>query len=748
MDEQNDNYNLIPPAGSKDVGEKVFLLLTEIVEDKKDLGLHEKWLENYRLSKNKHWKMSSKKVPLVSANLLFMHRQRTVNMLTDNNPTFNIAKGGDVPRDQQEVFSKLQRAAEYWWTETEQQDFLETSVINGEMYGVTIEKTIFNPDLEYGEGEVETVIVDPFCFGLYPITTKNVQKAEAVLHFYPSTVREMRRLYPQFASKIKPDSEYLQELGSERRELAGKEESTGRGALVTLAGAVKELINFVRGSGTGASDDQLLVVECWVKDYTEVTEVVTEEREALDENGQIVIRPVEIEIARPKYPGHIRYILTCNGGEVVLEDKGNPNVNSNLPPELAQKTYLYDKFPFIMATSIKDNETAWGMSDFEQLEQLNKEFNKSLSQLILMKDKATRLKIKNPITSGVDNKEFTNYPGIINPVNATESAGIQYLDFPQVPVDIQNAAIFLRDLFFSIAGTFDLDRAQVSDNKVIAYKAIAALLENASTMMRGKLRSYSRLIRERGRMYLSHLMNFYTEDRWISYSERGIEKPMRINGIEMIVPAKLSVVSGSTMPISKIQQREEAIALFTQGAIDREDLLEKLDWSGRAEVLKRMRLGPLADLFEKLAFLGLPQDLLGLVQQLAQMEQKDVERAAKEGKLPSLQGLGAQKEETDVSEIENLELQEKAMQIEKTRAEVGKVQTESLLVAEKINTEKVEQQVRLAGIQFDDENLKIERAKTVSDIEKTRKLVPKSRSQGTPPYKEKGLKSNNQELEE
>ena len=42
------------------------------------------------------------------------------------------------------------------------------------------------------------------------------------------------------------------------------------------------------------------------------------------------------------------------------------------------------------------------------------------------------------------------------------------------------------------------------------------------------------------------------------------------------------------MPVSKVQQREEALALFEMGAIDRRDLLEKLDWSERAAVLERL----------------------------------------------------------------------------------------------------------------------------------------------------------------
>jgi hypothetical protein len=42
------------------------------------------------------------------------------------------------------------------------------------------------------------------------------------------------------------------------------------------------------------------------------------------------------------------------------------------------------------------------------------------------------------------------------------------------------------------------------------------------------------------------------------------------------------------MPVSRVQQREEALALFEMGAIDRRDLLEKLEWSGREALLGRL----------------------------------------------------------------------------------------------------------------------------------------------------------------
>ena len=123
-------------------------------------------------------------------------------------------------------------------------------------------------------------------------------------------------------------------------------------------------------------------------------------------------------------------------------------------------------------------------------------------------------------------------------------------------------------------------------------------------------------------------------------------------------------------------------------------------------------------------------------------------------------------------------IQEKQVQIQKTNVEAEKVAWEIELLKEKIKTEQVEQQVKMNGINFDTENLSIKKAelmaemnqqshsqqmdkanfvsgvaqqKEKADVEKKKvdvaeksAMTKKSESKGTPPYREKGMKSNNQ----
>jgi hypothetical protein len=250
------------------------------------------------------------------------------------------------------------------------------------------------------------------------------------------------------------------------------------------------------------------------------------------------------------------------------------------------------------------------------------------------------------------------------------------------------------------------------------------------------------------------VMNFYTEERWITYKDKdGKEASKPIVGASLRMPAKLTVVSGSTLPVSRIQQREEAITMFKEGAIDQTELLDKMDWSDRNEIIKRMQAGPLGQLLEKLVSTGMPPQIGEYAKFVAGAEPKDIEKAMKEGQLPPFmdflkQLLSGQQPDQGAAAAQQVELR-------KLQADVEKAVAERDLLIEKALTEKVDQQVKLAGVAFDDQTLQMQRAKMVADIEaeaanrhagavKTG-LDFVSKQTNRPGFNEKGKKSDNVE---
>jgi glutamyl/glutaminyl-tRNA synthetase len=229
-------------------------------------------------------------------------------------------------------------------------------------------------------------------------------------------------------------------------------------------------------------------------------------------------------------------------------------------------------------------------------------------------------------------------------------------------------------------------------------------------------------------MFVSHVQNFYTEDRWITYQgPDGKEISKQINGKNLRIPAKLTVVTGSTMPTSRIQQREEAIELYTMQIIDRPEVLDKLDVSNRNDILKRMEMGPIGQAMQKLQAIGVPPQLLQVFSQVIQAEPEKIEKALKAGQLPQFgqimqqmqaQAQGQPPQQPQVDPAAQAEAQLKQAQAQKTMAEIQKIDAERALTIEKVTTEKVDQMVKQAGVQFDQEQMKINRARTVADVEK------------------------------
>lgn len=756
-DKRSKSIALIPPEGDKNVGKRVFEVLNAVLTDKENLGLPKLWSRHYKLRRNKHWKDERVNVPLISANLIFTHTQRSVNSLTDNNPIFNVANmyAGDDDKEKS-IATDLQRAAEDWWLDNEQQDKLESSVLNGELYGICIEKSVYNEELDGGLGNVETRIVDPFLFGWYPVKMADLadlQGREAVVEFYVKSCRELMNKYPDKADKIKPETAIMDELNDERREINSdtKSGTSNNTLLLVIQNVVRAVGGLFKAASVSDLDgDETVVCEMWLRDKT----TINDGDPVIDlETGAVT------QMTKPKYTGEIRYILACSGGQVVLEDKDNPNVNPLLDPEQARHTFLYSRFPYSAANSIKDTSNAWGISDVEDLDKLNIEMNKSLSQLVLEKDNQARRKIINPKDSGVKNEELMNYPGILNPSSATSGAGIRYLEIPPNNGDLDKSIELFKGLFLLIAGTFDLDQAQTQSN-VIAYKAIAALLERAATMMRGKIRSYSKLIRERGRMYISHVQNFYTEDRWITYKEAdGQISSKQIRGSDMARPVNLTVVTGSTLPISRVQQREEALSLFQSQAIDQQELLERLDWGNRNSIIKRMQAGPLGAIMEKLATVGVPDELMAYLKGVAEADPKKLQQSMETGQFPPFPELLKMFIEENMNKRNaqgkmDAEEQPKPEVLE-LQAKVRKLEAEAALIAAKVQTEAVNQQVALAGVQFDEDKMKLERAQAVHGMEQGIKTNTRedrkiqnaavSNLNNRPGYNESGMQSNNKQ---
>jgi len=140
--------------------------------------------------------------------------------------------------------------------------------------------------------------------------------------------------------------------------------------------------------------------------------------------------------------------------------------------------------------------------------------------------------------------------------------------------------------------------------------------------------------------------------------------------------------------------------------------------------------------------------------------QKDPDAKEEEGDVIDVTPTPEEQAKLQAAETQNQILQ---IQLQGEQAKVTKLEADAKLVQAKIGTEMINQRVAAAGVNYDQEKLKIERAQTLNAIESAEhgrrmmEIAPKSgdgvggdsapvkRDKGQQGSTERGLKSNNQE---
>jgi hypothetical protein len=581
--------NSIPKEGSRDVGPYFWRLWEEAVAEKERLHITERLLEGYRLFRGAHWKNptlgrnSSKKI---TANLLFANIQRTVANITARAP---VAEVVSIDNEESEVDDCLSDYVRKWNNESESAKSLASSVLNMETYGITVEKATFNPETEI----TAIVVVDPMAFAPAPGYYETLNDCPYLTHAYQMPVEIIESTFNK-PGKVEGEEE-LRPPGHEREDNRP-----------IPAGSRVGVQNYPGNYAANPHPQEpivekkapALVVEVWVRDYT------TEKIKQLVENpetGEVA----EIEVEREKYPGGIRVVTLTNHGRLVLADRGNPNVNPEIPRELTSKSFLYNHYPFWKANSYEDTSSLWGFSAAEQVGDINLKINELLTRLSGYLNRVTLPPLIIPKDTGITLSQVNNKPGLVlQPVNSNTANAIRYLQVPNLPSNFFEALQWYVQFFDRISQIEDADRG-AAPNGVIAAKAIAALQERGAVMIRAKIRAVDYLVRQRGRCVISFFQNFGLMPQTVSLDDT----PVQITGTQFLGRKFNYIVeSGSTVAKTTLQVQEQAMELYTAGAIDRQALLETLNFPGWKAIVERSGEGQLDQALSILVSAGMDKE--------------------------------------------------------------------------------------------------------------------------------------------
>jgi hypothetical protein len=595
--EQNWTLSNLPPEGHDDVGPFFWRLYEESESEKDRLGLKERWIENHRLYRGGSQVATQKTKQSVTANIIFSNVQRTVANLTAKNPVAEAVSTDWQPQVDPETGEQiaddtdniLTKKIKEWWSESEQNMALVDSALNQENYGITIEKAVY--DTKKRSGDI--VIVDPFAFVICPGMWTDVSDAPYVGQAYPERTEKLKELY---GDDVSPDN-VRGNLGEERED--NRPMMTGQYPGTVPSGSTSRTW---QDTGKTSRPDTTLVVELWVRDNSTVKK---------DDGEEL------------KYPGGIR-MVTITSDLKVLVDLPNPNINPALwenqaTKEAVAQTYLFSHYPFWFANSYRDPQSIWGFAASEQVGGLAEQIGELLSRLYRYLARVMMPTLILPRDCGVTLAEISNNPGlVIQPTSGAVSSGIRYMEIPSLPADTMRLYQMLLTMFDRVYQIEDADRGD-TPNRIIAASAIVALQERNAVLMRHKIRSVDFLIRQRGRAVISFLQNFGV----ISEIVKLEDSVATLKGIDLL-GRKFSYVveSGSTIPQTSLEVKEQALDLYKLGAIDPRGLLETLQFPDWRRIVERMaEKNGLDQALMTLVQAGLPeQDAMALKQMLEQTQ--------------------------------------------------------------------------------------------------------------------------------
>ena len=605
----------LPPSGHPDVAEFAWELFEVALEERVRQGLPERWKANDKLRRGDPGQdklKNEKKKGFVPVNLYFANVERTLSHLTARDPIAEVVDMSGASEEEETpadllLTSKLRK----WWKNTRQKPKLKTSGLRMEDYGITIE----HPYWDYINKEPNIAVMDCFSFFPAPGYYENISTdCPYICNAYAEPIEGVESMFG--VEGVEADDVY-NILGEEREE--NRQMPMGSNAQsVNYEGDFKVAVN-AKGEVLSIKEKRALVVQIWIRDYAK-EEIFVKTQVGVDETtGDPLIE--ESKTKQDKYPGAIRVITITNKGKLLLADKANPNINKELPRDIAKKTHGWNHLPFYKANSYEDTVSIWGFSAAEQTEDLVNKISEIVSRMV-----AYVLRVMSPplvvpqgigITKDMIESRATKPNLVLMPNRIIPQGAIYHLQIPSLPTDFFRVLDLIINFFDRIYAIEDVDRGQ-TPSKVTAASAIVALQERNAMLMQAKRESIEYLVEQRGGWAISFLQNFGIIEE--SVDVQGELKPFV--GLQYAGRSfQYTVESGSMMPRTSLMIQELAQAYYKLGAIDRQALLELTNFPRWKEIIERIGEGQLAQALQILVQAGLPEeDAIALQQALLEKQ--------------------------------------------------------------------------------------------------------------------------------
>jgi hypothetical protein len=468
--------------------------------------------------------------------------EKKVSLLTDSKPIVDIVPMKMGP-NMDAAAEVIKKGSESIFDERQFGAKLTEFITLEQVFGLCHVKTPWDRTLDYGNGNVDIVVVDPRNFIFDPF----IKRAYAIPYGEYCNMRTIRptdylaEKYPSVRDDIKADYSNRDEGGhgllSKAKQLFGLGD-TSRSSVVPRS----------------------IVDDWWLMDRQ------------LDENDQRL------------YSAQ-RHIVVAGGR--IVEDENNPYMDGEIP---------YDSMMWNM-----DIDSAYGITELSQLEMPQMMFNKLLATILenanLMSN-AIWIGDYDALTAE-DWKNLSNEPG--QKVKVRTGRNLRRESGTALPSGLTQIATMLVQGLKDLAGDTEVSSGK-KPGQLTSGVGVELLQLASTTAIRLKARQIEKLMERVGHKIVSRIIQFYTDDRVLAivgetehYKQYLFERNLIRKAIdEANVPYKAAyrlfgfkVMPDSSLSMVKWQKGMVATQLFQMGAVDRKYVLDTLEVPNRDEVLKR-----------------------------------------------------------------------------------------------------------------------------------------------------------------
>jgi len=481
------------------------------------------------------------------SNYIFATLETIRPIMTDNNPKFQALARSPEGKEKAEA---VQMALSYEWDRTHMSTTLPKALLTALKTGTAIFY------LPWDKTDVKCIEINPFNFFPDPMAT-SIADAEYVIYATYKNINTIKKLFPNSASK--------------------------------LSGAGISEEDLVPNVPIVPVNNQILVLECWTRDYTYRKLDGGEEVRNFPKGRVITVAPIQ---------------------SVLLSDRPNP--------------YNDGKFPFVLLKDYDVPFQLWGNGDVEQL--LAPQYSMSeLDNAVIDNAKHTAnmawVVDKN---AGIPHNSLTNEPGLV--IRKNPGTEVRRDNPPPMPMYVGQKIDELKTDIEYIAGVHDSTRGKAGGS-VVAAQAIMALQEAGQARIRLKVKIMEEALSELATMWYSRMQQFWKEDRIIRIADiNGKVIDDNLTTKDLTADFDIMITTGSTMPLNRNAMLDLMIRLGQTQAedglpvVDREAIMEFVPVANKSKILER---------FEALKENQLGEEAAAMEQQLEQMLQM-VEELTKE----------------------------------------------------------------------------------------------------------------------